>query len=78
MPRAATRTTEAVLWYYSTNVPETLRQFKVYLPGRLIRRLKHAAIETEQSLSALVAEAIEAHLDSLARKGIVRDRSDDE
>jgi predicted DNA-binding protein len=53
---------------------DSVRQFKVYLPGGLIRRLKHAAVETEQSLSAFVADAIEAHLDELRRRGDIEDR----
>lgn len=44
-----------------------VRQFKVYLPWALIKRLKHAAIEQERSLSSLVSEALEAHLDALRR-----------
>lgn len=51
-----------------------MRQFKVYLREDLIKRLKHAAIESEQSLSALVSESIEAHLETLRRKGVIEDR----
>ena len=38
------------------------QQFNVYLPAELVRRVKHAAVDADRSLSDFVERALEAYL----------------
>jgi hypothetical protein len=45
-----------------------VKQFNVYLPVEMIRAVKHHAVDTEQSLSAIVEAALSEHLDRTGRR----------
>lgn len=45
----------------------SVKQFNVYLTTGLVRRVKHHAVDTEQSLSAIVEKALNEYLDRNAQ-----------
>lgn len=49
-------------------MPESSKQqFNVYLPAPLVRRVKHASVDSNESLSRFVERALEFYLASLER-----------
>lgn len=50
------------------------QQFNVYLPADLVRRVKHAAIDSDTSLSGFVERALTAFLEHLDREDEEADR----
>lgn len=42
---------------------DEVKQFNVYLPVELIKRVKHHAVESERSLSSIVTEVLATYLD---------------
>ena len=44
------------------------QQFNVYLPASLVRRVEHASVDADHSLSTFVERALEEYLAKLERK----------
>jgi hypothetical protein len=44
------------------------KQFNDYLPAELIREVKHHAVDTERSLSAIVTTALERYIRQQQRR----------
>ena len=41
------------------------QQFNIYLPAELVRRVKHASVDANQSLSTFVEQALDVYLAQL-------------
>jgi hypothetical protein len=53
-----------------------VKQFNVYLPIAIIRAVKHHAVDTEQSLSAIVEAALSEYLDRADHRAKGKSRGD--
>jgi predicted HicB family RNase H-like nuclease len=49
-------------------VEEQKQQFNVYLRAELVRRVKHASVDRDASLSSFVEQALEHYLATVAPK----------